>query len=368
MIHPSMVRTYAARWAVSTWFIGPKRRVFVDDDRMPSASVREPRGPGRSTDPTLEQAVVFCALADAAVAGQGMVAAAHALGHSDTKKVSGLLARFGNSLNRGPLIARPGRGKLELTAAGVEVLPWARQFVSAATNMRERPADIRFSAFPSVAARVVRVLARHFEAPADGKDPRLVLHGVTESSRNDGGRGLVRRVISGEVDLVIAPSDLTNDTLMERPLYQPKLRIALPAEHPLSSAAEITPTQLRDLHIMAAPKGHVSRGVLDDAFADAHVHLDIALESTDQHVLHDIASMSRHFAAAIPGDAFRDLDEAFGPVLRSGGHSMRQYSLYQRPEDSKRGASTRGQQISDFANEIYDSFKSQQVAGTRVGR
>jgi len=292
--------------------------------------------------PTIEQAKAFCAVAET----HSYAEAARRLGHSRVGLIR-LVERFADSVGRSGLFGPSRRGRVELTAAGSELLDPAWQFVAAAEALIGSPRQIRFSAYPIIVQQVMAKAPELLEA-----DVPLLLDDVSEERRGDGGEGLVRAVVNGRLDLVAAPSGLLSDEerelrkLEEFHLYDWKLRVILPRGYSSRSKKRISPGELvefADLEISAAPHGHRSRRLLEFAFDSAGVPLRVDLESSSQHTLRSIANSRRH-ASILPDDAFGTPDENLGPCLTDGsgrpvGDS---YSLYLRTPETK--ASTEADQ------------------------
>jgi DNA-binding transcriptional LysR family regulator len=282
--------------------------------------------------PTIDQARAFCAVAET----RSYKGAAAKLPHS-ALSVMRLTERFAVAVGRGDLFASAGRGEVALTAAGRELLPATRRFVTAADALLRKRAEIRFSAYPSI---VQQVMAERSDL-LDAEVP-LILVDVSEESRGDGGKGLVSAVGSGRLDLAVAPSrllakdDLRTAGLRELPLYRWQLRIVLPDGHPLRTRPKVAPADLTGLQISAAPRGHRSRELLERAFDDAGVRLEVALESDSQEMLDSVARNSNRHAAVIPDDAFGAPDKGMGPYLTAGGRrgTGGEYSLYLRGVES----------------------------------
>lgn len=285
--------------------------------------------------PTIEQARAFCEVADL----RSYEKAGERLGHSRMSVIR-LVGRFGESVGRSDLFTPSQRGEVKLTAAGRELLLATRRFVAAAEALTESHAEIRFSAYPSIVQQIMEEEPKLLEGQAP-----LVLDDVSEERRVDGGAGLVNAVTTGRLDLAAAPSkllsskDLKRQRLKELALYSWKLRVVLPKEHPLRDRASITPDQLAELRISAAPHGHHSRYLLDSAFGTADVPLNVALESSSQHMLRAVARKGERHAAVIPDDAFGAPNPGLGPCLTDGSRRRMggKYSLYLRVADHNDG-------------------------------
>lgn len=277
---------------------------------------------GDSPNPTVEQARAFCEVAKA----HSYIAAAERLNLAGHVPLIRLVSRFTKVVGRGPLVRADSRGRVTMTAAGLEILPAARRLVEAADALASTRPQVRFSAYPSIAARVATRCSELLVA-----DVPLILTDVSEGSRDDGGRGLVRSVAEGTLDLAIAPTGLGSDELEERFLYAWDLRIVVPADpgHPLCGRRTVRPEEIASFRIAASPPGHKSREALIGAFALERVALRVELESTSQDVLRSVAEAGRTFVAVIPDDAFDD--QPGWPRLVAGRRTIGgRYALYLR--------------------------------------
>lgn len=284
------------------------------------------------SQPTIEQARAFCEVADLG----SYEKAGERLGQSRLSVIR-LVQRFAESLERAALFTPSQQGKVSLSAAGREVLRPAQRFLAAAEDLTETRTEIRFSAYPSIVEQIMDNTPELLE-----DDPPLRLEDVSEERRGDAGVGLVQAVAAGRLDLAAAPSgllkkgELRANGLRELPLYKWKLRVVLPHSYPnRKTMKRISPTELDELQISAAPHGHFSRRLLDAAFTTAGVELNVALESSSQHMLRSVAERSTSHAAVLPEDAFGGLDETLGPALTDGGRKTMggAYSLYLRDTD-----------------------------------
>jgi DNA-binding transcriptional LysR family regulator len=278
---------------------------------------------------------------------------------ADYRPLMRKVKRLAHNLDKPDLLTATQRGKVALTPAGAEILPAAQWLVQAADALLQAH-GVRFSAFPSIASQVVT--ACHDLLDAD--DP-LVLTDIGEGSRDDGGVGLVRKVEGGALDIAIAPEGLSISGLKSRLLYDWRLRVVLPARGSggtLSVRKELSPDELVDFEICAAPPGHSSRHQLEDAFRFAGVDLRVVIESTNQAVLRELATSGRRYVAVIPDDAFGRPHDQIGPELRGpdGRTWGGSYAVYWRRADPlrQRGAAheARDATIDEYVGRMIDSF------------
>jgi DNA-binding transcriptional LysR family regulator len=306
------------------------------------------RRPTRQSQPTIEQARAFCAVAQAGSYRR----AAERLGAGEPYIwLIRLVQRFEAALRRPALLDTSVRGVVSLTASGREVLPAAERFVAAAEALIEASTAIRFSAYPSIAGRVV---ARNADL-LDGPMP-LLLCDVSEGSRQDAGTGLVHDVETGTLDLAIAPGGMATGSVTEIPLYRWRLRVLLPSGAEPHAGATIAPRQLANFSLAASPRRHSSREHLEHAFASDGVPLTIAIESSSQEMLRDLAQSSTRHAAILPDDAFGPPDRSLGPALVTEDHREwgGSYALYVRHTGST--ADDRAEAIAHVVETVRQSL------------
>jgi DNA-binding transcriptional LysR family regulator len=279
---------------------------------------------GRKKGPTVDQVRAFCVVAEV---GSYRRAAAR-LGIND-QHVSLIrrVERLGNSLGRGRLIAADSRGNTSLTSAGRDLLPAAQRFLAAAEQLATTQVVVRLSTYPSIAAQLIAERPDLF----DGNFP-LELHEVSEDARQGRGRRLVRDVDAGTLDLAVAPSGLGTRGVEEHLLYSWRLRAILPRADERAYRDTVTPLELSEFQIAAAPTGHTSRDQLEAAYNSENVPLRISLESSSQELLHVLATKSAVFAAVVPDDAYGAPNPDLGPcVVTQSKHAWGgDYSLYVR--------------------------------------
>jgi hypothetical protein len=179
---------------------------------------------------------------------------------------------------------------------------------------------------------------------------------VSAQARGDGGVGLVDRLRTGHLDLAIAPSGIMRSDVSAELLYQWQLRAALPGH--IARPETISPAELSAYEIGAAPLGHRSRQQLQAAFDDDAVTLHVAVESSSPELLRDIALYGSRHAVAIPGDAFGQRDQRFGPlIVTSRGPYGGGYSIYARVADVEQDDSERAQRVRVERERILGVFR-----------
>jgi DNA-binding transcriptional LysR family regulator len=320
---------------------------------------KEPRRT-RSSEPTLEQARAFCAVAETSSYRQ----AAETLGHSEYVTVVRLVRRFTKALNHGKLVEPESKGRVRLTAIGSRVLPVAKGFIELADELLELRPEIRFSAYPTIAGRMARECPQLLE-----QEVPLVLKNISEANRQDGGWRLVHDVASGRLDMAIAPAGLQEERVTERPLYSWRLRVIFPHEAASEAARKfrrrksVTPADIARFRIAVAPVGHKSRSLLRAAFEEADVDLKISLESPNQELLRAVAEGGSQHVAVIPDDAFPEQDVEDAPYLHVRGSKRRfggEYALYMRKEEPPQGGelvSEQDEAIAAAADRLVAAFE-----------
>lgn len=332
---------------------------------MASSSLPAKPAPGkrltRRPTPTLEQARAFVAVAESATYRE----AADSLGFGkDHVPVIRLVARFTRAVGVGKLVNANRRGGVTLTDLGMRVFPAAQTLVQAADALSHIHDDIRFSSYPAIAGRLLAAAPDLLEG-----EEHLSFYGVTENNRADGGVALVERTLTGELDIVIASSQLREHLdageLKERELYRWQLQVVLPGGHRHALAGEptISPARLARFKIVCAPAGHKSRALLERTFTADSVPLTVATESANQDVLYHMAANSKTFAAVLPSDSFiqppgKATDRRLGPELVAGDyHPEGRYSVYARKPLDRRAPTEREQSIERLVQSVIRAFR-----------
>lgn len=295
--------------------------------------------------PTVEQVRAFCAVAD----HHSYSAAGRDLGKHRVA-VNRLVARFSAAVGQGILIHATTTGQATLTPQGYEVLGAARRFLAAADALLKRRPAIRFSAYPSIAQRVVE---RAPELLTDAYPVDLVQ--VAERARHDGGRGLVADVAAGRLDLAVAPAGQALQGISETAAYSWSLRVVFPGHAFRPARTRVRPAELSSYRLLATPVGHRSRELLAEAFEADGELLTLAVESESQELLRTIALNSYEHAAVLPDDAFGAPDAGLGPQLVSSNATVYggKYCVYSRSEATGEDrADPRVQLIADVADRV----------------
>jgi DNA-binding transcriptional LysR family regulator len=311
------------------------------------------------TLPTIEQAKALVA-----VVRQGSYTEAAKDLDLERTAVIRRIERLTTLIGRGALLRRGGRGTTQL---GDVVLQQAERVLAAANGMLRPQQAIRLSTYPTIAAHVVTSCPGLF----DTETAALTLYEIDEASRRDGGARLIRRLVDGDVDIVIAPERHKHKGLDDAPLYEWTLQAVIADNHPLRAAARGRPglsvEDIASFRIVAAPVMHTSRQALDELFADAGRTLTPAFESPNQRLLEQLARNSSRHVAAIPSDSFWPADEASpGIDLVDAQDTPRggRYCVFTRKIlRSQQGA--REQEIKDVVKAIVNNLGHRVTAASR---
>jgi molybdate transport repressor ModE-like protein len=189
-----------------------------------------------------------------------------------------------------PIVIRERRG-VQLTEAGhvllrhssavLHTLALAEEEVSAVAGLRA--GRVRVAAFPSAAATLVAATMADMTSEHPG-----VTFTLTEAEPPEALELLER----GQCDIAVVfrySTDDTpsNDTLLWAPLLDEGVQVALPANHPAVSAAEVSLEDLWDSRWIAGCPD--CRGHLTQACKDAGFVPDIAFETDDYVALQNLA-------------------------------------------------------------------------------
>lgn len=181
-----------------------------------------------------------------------------------------------------PLIDR-ARGGSTLTAAGEVVYPLARRILADAASIRRELDElaglargrIRLGATPSLCAGLVTEVLTTFR-PAH---PAIELHIVEEGSR-----GLLERLESGELDLAIitASSATVVRGVSISPLLEEELVLVSSASSPVADdASSIDLATVATLPLIGFSSAYDLRATTDAAFAAASITPTVAIEGAE---------------------------------------------------------------------------------------
>lgn len=206
--------------------------------------------PRTEFSPTPAQLRAFVKVADlgsftaaAAEAGQSQSALSQALSTLET----GLRVE----------LVRRGARKIELSAEGLNLLPFARTalhsldaMVAAADPGLAGRVAVNLGVIPTVAPYLLPPLLRGMASPDSGFQPVVV-----EEQTSD----LVESVRSGLLDVAILAIPVGARGLLEYPLYNERFVLAAPSGHALAARDEVFPRDLDEEVVLLLEAGHCLR-------------------------------------------------------------------------------------------------------------
>jgi DNA-binding transcriptional LysR family regulator len=162
----------------------------------------------------------------------------------------------------GLMLFRPSEGRLVMTPAGRELLPWVRRLLTYATDVRAFARDIACGAIETVhvatpMSPMHEVLAPFIATVGEGL-PRLTLHLRDAANLYDS--------LDGDIDVALGAETPRAD-LGVTVLARVPVRVCLPAAHPLAAAAEVNLTELAEYPLLLPDRSQSVRRVLDVAAA-----------------------------------------------------------------------------------------------------
>lgn len=195
------------------------------------------------------------------------------------------IARLGEATGA-PLYRRVGR-RLELTAAGEEVLAFARDTrertaqlidtLQAGDGQRRVTLAAGEGAYLYLLGPAIRSFARNRRAPLT----LLVRDKV----------GTMAAVRTGEAQLGVAVVDAPPDGLVSEPLACVEQVLVIPARHALARKRRIGLEHLAGERLIVAPEGHIHRTVIAQALRSAGVQWSVAVEASGWELMLHFASL-----------------------------------------------------------------------------
>lgn len=154
-------------------------------------------------------------------------------------------------------LVRRGSRKVELSAEGLNLLPFARTalqsldaMVAAADPVRAGTVTVNFGVIPTVAPYLLPSLLTGLGAPGSGISPVVVEEQTA---------ALVDSVRDGRLDLAILAIPAGARGLLEYPLYNERFVLATPPAHDLAGRTEIFPNDLDEEAVLLLESGHCLR-------------------------------------------------------------------------------------------------------------
>jgi DNA-binding transcriptional LysR family regulator len=232
-----------------------------------------------------------------AVAEEGNFTRAAARAHVAQPAISQQIAQVERELGS-PLFERSPRGAA-LTPAGAALLPHARAALAAATagsdavrTLRgELAGELTVGTIPSPTDWLVRQLGafghRHpaVRVTLRTGDPEALADGVAAGTLDTAAIGVMAaRLPAGPAGKRL-PAGLASQTIATEPLV-----VAVPPDHPLTGAAAVSLSDLRDEPLVTLTPGRGLRTVLESACAEAGFDPRIVLDANDLGVLADLVA------------------------------------------------------------------------------
>jgi DNA-binding transcriptional LysR family regulator len=173
--------------------------------------------------------------------------------------------------------------RVELTPAGVELFGRAGEVLLATRRAVDAIDAVRGGLSGHV--RIGTMTAHGFiDLPAMLGDFRTKHPGVrfTLTFARRGSTDLADAVATGSLDLAIASlPGYSSSRILQRELGSAPMDLVVPAEHPLASTDDVRLEDLNGETFVDLPVGYGSRRVVDDAFDQAQLHREIAVEVAD---------------------------------------------------------------------------------------
>jgi len=181
-----------------------------------------------------------------------------------------------------PLLDRNSK-RVQLTDAGLALLPKARATLDAARDARDAVdqvrgglrGNLRIGTMTSVDLINLPALLGHYHR----QHPDVSLHLLAASS---GSRGLADALADGSIDLAfVSLPGQTPAGIELRELAAVPLDLVVPAEHRFAGQTMVAITELAGETFVDFPPGYGTRAVADRAFADAGLRRHVAIEITN---------------------------------------------------------------------------------------
>lgn len=192
--------------------------------------------------------------------------------------------------------------RVELTDAGLALVPEARRTLAAADAARDAVASVHGGIRGTVRIGIMHALSLidlaalltsyHRERPQVQLVPRAAQGGSAE---------LATDVEEGRLDLAFAAlPGVYPATLSVRPLAAEEMMLACPPGHPLAKRRQIPLTELDGERFVDFPAGWGTRLAADRLFQDAGLHREIAVEVADIPNVTDLVRAGFGFALLSP--------------------------------------------------------------------
>lgn len=177
------------------------------------------------------------------------------------------------------LLLRPagGRGGPGLCAAGELFLPIAREILRRFAEGKQAVAELRGLLRGRLAIGAVDVAAL-YHLPDPLRAFNQAHPGLAISVRVAGSQALIDALRSGEIDLAFVLADATPQGLEGRPFREDVLAVVAPAELLAALGPDPAPERIAAQGWITYPRGSVSRGLIESAFARAKLPFPVLME------------------------------------------------------------------------------------------
>src|ERR1035437_4759767 len=262
------------------------------------------------------------------------------LGVSSPSAVYNQIKRMADAIGTSSL-GSSSNGYVTLTPAGWRLLAAAIKIVEAADTLRPESGAVRFSSYPVLAGRAASGIARFVNKKRAELPVDVDFYDISASHRDDQGRGVVRRVESGEIDVVIAPARTfpDNPRVSEVDAHTWDLRVVT-ANADMSEKATVRVSEIASLKLLVSPLGHHSRELVERTLREDKADAEIAMSCEDQWLMARIGRSSERYAAVVPSDALTGRRDDYPALVNSRGETLGgSYSLYYLTEHRNRAES-----------------------------
>jgi molybdate transport repressor ModE-like protein len=244
-----------------------------------------------------------------------------------------------------------GGKSAEQTRAATEILPQAVHLLQSAERLQEFARGIDDDGSANVGVLSIACYPVHLEnflAPLLGQfrhlnpSVRLDLSRVRDDRRRNVGRSLFDELREGQVDLAMGPPQNPADGLEGIHVYDARIVLLVPDDHPNRHSKTVPITLLRDQPVLAAPPGYFSREKITNAARDAGFDLRVEIESASPAALIALG-MSGVGIPVVPDDYRAVRDDRFAyPTLtdRQGRELLTPVALQWRREEHSSASQT----------------------------
>jgi DNA-binding transcriptional LysR family regulator len=256
-----------------------------------------------------------------------------------------------------PLFSR-GRSGAEPTAAGLALLPWARQALADCESGRAevrallglRRGQLSLGATPSLTTSLVPGLLADFHRRHPGIGLRL---------RQAGSRDLVEELVAGRLDVALVILPVETELLATEPLAEEELVLAVRADHPLAGRRQVGVPVLRDLPLVLPREGYDVREAVLRACRTAGFTVTAAVEAGEMDSV--LALTAAGLGASVVPSIVVDPDGPLRAVRFSGAGLLRTVGLAMRRDRPPSRA------VAAFVHEVHTRLEAGWPGAPRAG-